>query len=234
MKTRIRAIIFITLFILSSPSPVMCDVSKSHAPIVRLQDFTYHAGNRDSLEVIRAITAFEARKKAVYAAAEILVQKGLLKHYGKKQAEIFSLTANIIAAQTIFETYAEKEKTNSIRIKAEVNLSDFMEAEIQNQALEKGESDLLWKEEMEQHVSKQIDPGRELSRAYRYIRKGQTRIAIIYLDHLVKKYAHWGEVYYVRAIGFQRMHNSDQTIENLEKACSLSNQDACSALNAIK
>jgi hypothetical protein len=67
-----------------------------------------------------------------------------------------------------------------------------------------------WKEEMDQGISEPIDPGREISSAYRYLRKGQTRIAIIYLDHLVKKYANWGDVYYLRALGFQRMHYVNQ------------------------
>jgi hypothetical protein len=80
------------------------------------------------------------------------VQKGLLKKYGKQEPGIFCLTANKIKARVTKETYAEKEKQYSIKIKAEVNISDFMEAEIENQVLEKEESDLPWKEEMEQDV----------------------------------------------------------------------------------
>jgi Tfp pilus assembly protein PilF len=109
-----------------------------------------------------------------------------------------------------------------------------MEAEIENQVFEKEESNFPWKEEMEQDVSESIDPAKELSRAYRYIRKDETRIAIIYLDHLVKKYPNWSDVYYLRALGFQRMHYVDRMMKDLEKACFLNNQEACNELRALK
>ena len=234
MRKSIRCIILMTLTVFLNATLGISDGSNENVPIVLLTDYTYCAGDKDSLKKSWALASFGAKKKAVVLAAENFMQKGLLIYYGEQQAEIFCLAANKIKARLIQERYVEKENQYSIKIKAEVDILDFMEAEIENQALEREESDFPWKEEMEQHVSKSIDPGRELSRAYRYIRKKQTRIAIIYLDHLVKKYANWGDVYYARAMGFQRMHSVDQMMKDLERACSLNNQEACNRLHVLR
>ncbi len=234
MRKSLWCISLLILIVFSYESPGIADGSKRDAPMVLLTDFTYRAGDKDSPEKSKALAFFGAKKKAVVMAAKSLMQKDLLENYGKQQEEIFCLATNNISARIIQETYAEKEKQYFVKIKAEVDIADFIEAEIENQAFEKEESDFSWKEEMEQHISKSIDPGRELSRAYRYIRKDQTRIAIIYLDHLVKKYSNWSDVYYLRAMGFKSMHYIDDMMKDLEKACSLNNQDACNALNALK
>jgi tetratricopeptide (TPR) repeat protein len=210
--------------------PAISNGSESDTPITLITEATYQAGGKDSFVKSQGLAMFEARKKAVVLAAKDYMQKGLLKNYGDQEAEIFCLTANKIQVRVIKESYAENARRFTVKLKAEVFVSDFMEAEIENQVLEKEESDFPWKEEMEQHVAPSIDPGRELSRAYRYLRKGQARIAIIYLDHLVKKYPFWGEVYYLRALGMQRMHYEDQMKQDLEKACSLDFRAACEAL----
>lgn len=179
MRTSIRWLILIILIVFINATPGIPDGSKDNAPVVLLTDDTYCAGDKDSLKKSRALASFGAKKEAVVLAAENLRQKGLLKNYGEKQAEIFCLATNKIKARLLQELYDEEENLYFIRIEAQIDLSDFMEAEIENQILEKEESDFPWKEEMEQHVLKSIDPGKELSRAYRYIRKNQTRIAII-------------------------------------------------------
>jgi hypothetical protein len=109
-----------------------------------------------------------------------------------------------------------------------------MEAEIENQEQERLESAFPWKEEMEQPVSASVEPGEELSRAYRYLRQDQTRIAIIYLDHLTAKYPGWGTVYFLRGLGFQRMHSDEQMLDDFNKACSLNQEEACRRLEALK
>jgi tetratricopeptide (TPR) repeat protein len=234
MRTRIWCISFLFLIVFSCTATGIADDEKDDVPLVLVTDFIYRAGNMDSLEKSRALAVFEAKKKAVVLAAEHFMQRGLLKNYGKQASEIFCLAANKIKTRIIQETYTEKEKQYSIKIKAEVDILDFMEAEIENQVFEKEESNFPWKEEMEQNVSGSIDPARELSRAYRYIRKDETRIAIIYLDHLVKKYPNWSDVYYLRAMGFQRMQYVDQMVKDLEKACFLNHQEACNALGALR
>ena len=86
---------------------------------------------------------------------------------------------------------------------------------------------------MDQHVYTTVDPAQELSRAYRYIRKRQWRIAIIYLDHLEKKYPNWGEIFLAKAIGFYGMHDIGRMLDSLKTSCSLGNQEACNDLESL-
>jgi hypothetical protein len=72
-----------------------------------------------------------------------------------------------------------------------------------------------------------IAPARELSRAYRYIRKHHWRMAIIYLDHLEKKYPHWGTLFLAKAMAYLGMHETDRAISALSSACYLGDQEAC-------
>jgi tetratricopeptide (TPR) repeat protein len=203
-------------------------------PLILTVESAFPAAATDSLSITRKLALFEARKQAVASAASELMRKGLLKHYGEQEPEIFCLVAEKIRTRILSAAYVEEEKRYVCRIRAEVSVIDFMEAEIENQELEKKESAFPWKEEMEQPVLPSIAPGRELSRAYRYLRQDQIRIAIIYLDHLAAKYPGWGEVYYLRGLGFQRMHSSEQMQSDFEKACSLNHQEACKRLEVLK
>ena len=108
----------------------------------------------------------------------------------------------------------------------------FVKAEIRNAALEKEEMQFSLQEEMEPVVPQAIDPAKDLSRAYRYVRKHHWRMAIIYLDHLEKKYPHWGALFYAKAMGFKGMHETEKAIASLSLACDLGNQDACMEIEA--
>jgi hypothetical protein len=154
----------------------------------------------------------------------------VLEHYEKKQNEIFCLTTNEIQVSIIDEEFYQDMKSYYVKIKSEVTSIDFIKAQIKDVELEKNESSFSYSEEMEQPVSKIIDPGKELSRAYRYIRKEQWRISIIYLDHLEKKYPHWGDVFLAKAIAFYGMDQIDRMVDALKTACSLNNQEACNEL----
>ena len=90
-----------------------------------------------------------------------------------------------------------------------------------------------FQEEMAQHVDTVIDPARELSRAYRYIRKRHWRIAIIYLDHLDKKYPNWGEIFLAKAIAFYGIHDIERMMDALKTSCHLGNQEACEDLESL-
>ncbi len=99
--------------------------------------------------------------------------------------------------------------------------------------MEKNELKLSYAEEMGQNVAGAIDPGMELSRAYRHIRKRQWRLAIIYLDHLGKKYPNWGEIYLAKALGFYGQDDIQNMKDALKTACSLDNQEACNDFQSI-
>ena len=85
----------------------------------------------------------------------------------------------------------------------------------------------------EQPVMADIEPGRELARAYRYIRQRQWRIAIIYLDHLQKKYPAWGDLYLAKAVAFYGMNDPEDMKTALTKACRLDSREACSELQSF-
>jgi hypothetical protein len=188
---------------------------------------TYPIGPGDSKDKYRALGLYCAKSEAVALSAKYLLHKGLLENFGPKQKEIFCLAADEVQATITEEKYDRKTNTYFVKIKTEPQISDFIKAEIKNLELEKEELIFSWQEEMEQYVYAKIDPAQELSRAYRYIRKRQWRIAIIYLDHLGKKYPNWNEIYLAKAIGFYGMHDIERMIKALETSCALGNQEAC-------
>ena len=233
MKINFHCIFLCLLTILLYPVPCMPEGDNGNTSFVSTTDFTYNLRKGDSKELSKALALFGAKQKAVVLSAKYLTHKGLLEHYGKKQKEIFCLAINEIEASIIDEKFHEKGNSYYVKIKATVGVTDFIHAEIENLELEKKELNIPYSEEMEQYVSKSIEPGRELSRAYRYIRRGKWRVAIIYLNHLGKKYPNWGEIYLAKAIGFYSIHNVDKMMTALKTACFLDNEEACNDLKGL-
>jgi len=216
--------------------PVLCpaEEGKKNSDFLEIiTDFTYRIGLGDSKEKYKALGLYGAKIKAVGLAAKYLTHKGLLENYGQKQKEIFCLTTNELKTTTIAEKYSEENNSYYLKIKTIANSADFIRAEIRNLKLDAEEQNFSWKEEMEQHAYAEIDPALELSRAYRYIRGRYWRIAIIYLDHLEKKYPNWGELFLAKAIGFYGMHDINRMMDALQTACSIGNQEACDDLKSL-
>jgi len=233
MKTNIRRAILFLFIILLCPAQVMPKDDEDDSSFVATVDFTYNLRKGDSRDLSKAFALFGAKQKAVVLSAKYLTHKGLLEHYGKKQNEIFCLATNEIGVSVIDEKFYEKGNAYYVKIKAKVSVTDFIHAEIKNLEYEKEELKLSYNEKMEQHVLETIDLGRELSKAYRYVRRGSWRIAIIYLNHLEKKYPNWGEIYLAKAIGFYSIHDVDKMMAALKTACSLENAEACKDLQAL-
>ena len=230
MSLSLKQISLILLLFNISSWPCGADDQKRDNTITVITDYTYRMGDKDSKEKSRALALFGAKLKAVNLAAKYLTHKGVLEHYEKKQSEIFCLTTNEIPVTVIDEKFYQEINSYYVKIKSEVTSIDFIKAQIKDVQLEKNESSFSYSEEMEQPVSKIIDPGEELSRAYRYIRKEQWRISIIYLDHLQKKYPDWGDVFLAKAIAFYGMDQIDKMADALKTACALNNQEACNEL----
>jgi len=233
MKINMHRIVLFSFIILAYPAPCMSGDDSGDSSFVSTIDFTYNSRKGDSKELSKALALFGAKQKAVVLSAKYLTHKGLLEHYGKKQKEIFCLATNEIGVSVIDEKFSEEGNAYYVKIKAKVSVTDFIHAEIKNLEMEKEESKLSYSKEMEQYVSKAINPGPELSRAYRYIRKGNWRIAIIYLNHLGKKYPNWGDIYLAKAIVFYVIQDIDKMRESLKTACSLDNQEACDDLTGL-
>jgi hypothetical protein len=99
---------------------------------------------------------------------------------------------------------------------------------------EKKEAKESFREEMEQHISVEIDPGRDIAKAYRLLREKKWRIAIIYLSHLGKKYPNWDSIYVAKAITYYILHEPMFMKKALNEACRLGNQMAYDDLKNIK
>ena len=186
MEFNIKRMGLFLLIIVLYSTPCMSDDDHRDDTITLITDFTYNMRKGDSKEISKALALYGAKSKAVLLSAKYLTHKGLLEHYGNKQKEIFCLATDEIEVSIIDEKYNEKTSAYYVKIKTEVRSTDFIQAEIKNLEMEKKEWKLSYSEEMGQYVSQTIDPGQELSRAYRHIRKRQWRIAVIYLNHLGK------------------------------------------------
>ena len=230
MSRSLKQISLLFLLVIISTRPCGAGDQKREDTIKITTHFTYRMENKASKEKSRALGLFGAKIKAVNLAAKYLTHKGVLEHYEKKQSEVFCLTTNEIKVSIIDEKFYQDANTYYVKITSEVTIIDFIKAQIKDSELDKIESSFSYNKEMEQPVSKIINPGEELSRAYRYIRKEQWRISIIYLDHLERKYPHWGEVFLAKAIAFFGMDDIDKMVDALKTACSLNNQEACNEL----
>ena len=87
---------------------------------------------------------------------------------------------------------------------------------------------------MEQPVSAEIDPGKDISKVYRLLREKKWRIAMIYMNHLEKKYPNWAEIQMAKALAYYIFHEPGFMKKALSKACRLGNNTACDDLKNIK
>ena len=230
-KIMITCLILVIIFFVPAFCPAAEDKNNDTLEIVT--DYTYKIGPGDSKNIYESLSLYGAKYKAVVLAAKYLSHRGLLENYGKKQKEIFCLVVDELKAAIVEKRLIENGSSYFIKIKTKVKSTDFIRAEIKNLQLEKEEMNFSLQEKLEQHVYKSIDPAQELSRAYRYIRRRHWRVAIIYLDHLEKKYPNWGEIYLAKAIAFYAEHEMQSMIDALKTSCSLGNREACEDLAGL-
>jgi hypothetical protein len=235
MKLKIAALLFFWAMVVVNfqPQAADADADSSAEDMQPVTAFSYHAGPGDSRQTARALALFGAKYKAVLLSADHLAGRGLLKDYADRQMEIFCLVADKLQYSVLDDSFSEKDRTAITTIKSSISLDDFVRAEIRNAEFEKKEANFSLQEEMEPAVSPTIAPAQELSRAYRYIRNHHWRMAIIYLDHLEKKYPHWGSLFLAKATAYLGMHETDRAVSALSSACYLGNQEACLKLNQL-
>jgi hypothetical protein len=189
-----------------------------------------------SLDLVKKLALFTAKRKAVDLAGRYLSRKSLIKVYELNRDEIYSLAARGIKAEILEEKRSTVGKTLTYRarIRARVQPSDFVKAEMEDTRLEKIEANESFSYEMEQPVSAKIDPGKDISKVYRLMREKKWRIAIIYMNHLGKKYPNWDSIYMAKAIVHYILHEPVFMKKALNEACLLGNQIACDDLKNIK
>jgi tetratricopeptide (TPR) repeat protein len=197
---------------------------------------SYLMGDGNSKQLARQLALFEAKRSSLETAGKYLSHKSLIPFYEIKKEEIYSLAARETQGKIIEERWEPIGKTIKclIRIRAKVRISDFIKAGIQNQKLEKEDEKESLLEEMDPVLSKEIDPGKDIAKAYRLLRKGEWRMAMIYLDRLEKKYPNWGNIYMAKAIAFYSLNAPLEMKKTLEMACRLGNHQACDDLKDLK
>jgi hypothetical protein len=188
------------------------------------------------IDLAREVAFFNAKRTAIELAGRYFSRNSLMNINELEKDEIYSLAAREIQAE-ILEEKRETVGTTStyrLRIKARVKASDFIKAEIEDAKQEKKEAKESYREEMEQPISTEIDPGRDIAKAYRLLREEKWRIAMIYLNHLEKKYPNWDSVYMVKAMTHYVLHEPVFMKRTLEEACRLGSQLACDDLRNLK
>lgn len=233
MKTIAIKITITWLCVLIFSTPMAAEIPKREDLIQILSEFSYHMGCGESEVKAKALAMFGAKIKAVKLAAKYLTHKGLLEHYEERVGEVYCLVTNEISVTILDENYNRDEGSYYVKIKSEIKSVDFIKAEIRDLELRKEESHFTYKKEMEQQVGQNIDPGKDLSRAYRYTRNRQWRIAVIYLDHLEKKYPHWGEIYFAKAIAYYGLNDKERMAAALKTACIFNKEEACNELRSL-
>jgi hypothetical protein len=189
-----------------------------------------------SIDLPKKMALFIAKRKAVDLAARYLSHKSLIAVYELNQEEIYSLAAREIRAEILTEKQETVGKTPTyrVRIRAWIEPADFVKAEIEDAKQEKIEADQSYREEMEQQVPAETDPGKDIAKAYRLLREKKWRIAMIYLNHLERKYPDWDSVYMAKAITHYILHELVFMKKALNRACQLGNPIACDDITHLK
>jgi len=197
---------------------------------------SYQMGNGSSVDLAKKVALFNAQIKAVDVAGRYLSRKSLVKPYEFNKDEIYSLTANEIRTDVLEEKQelVGNTLTYRIRIRAAIQATDFVKAEIEDSKQEKKETKESYQEEMGQPIPDNIDPGTDIAKAYRLLREKKWRIAMIYLNHLEVKYPNWDRIYMAKAVDHYILHETVFMEKALIRACQLSNQIACDDLKFIK
>lgn len=197
---------------------------------------SYTMEANSSVDIAKAVAFFTAQRNAVNLAGRYFSSQSLIEAYTLEKDEIYSLTARKIQTQLLGEDWVKNgaASTYRVRIRARIEPSDFVKAEMEAIKQEKQEKKESYREEMEQPVSAEIDPGKEIAIAYQMLRENKWRITMIYLDHLEKKYPNWDRIYMAKAITHYNLREPVFMEKDLSEACRLGNNTACSDLRAIK
>jgi len=197
---------------------------------------SYRTEAGSSVDLAKKVALFTAKRKAVDLAGRYLSRKSLIEAYELNRDEIYSLTAREIETEILEEKRQTVGKvlTFRVRIRARVQPSDFVKAEMEDTRQDKEEDKESFSEEMEQRVAAEIDPAKDISAAYRLLREKKWRIALIYMNHLERKYPDWAEIQMAKALVYYIFHEPALLNAFFIKACRLGNNTGCDDLKNIK
>ena len=227
------AIVIISMFFFAIPR--ICSAAPDEVFEVETEG-AYRLGADTPIDLARQVAFYSAKRAAVELAGRYLSRKGLIPAYELREDELYSLAAREIEAKIVEEKRDSTGPADDyrVRITALVKATDFLKAEIEDKQLAEEEASESYSEEMEQPVSGKIDPGRDIAKAYRLQRQRKWRLAMIYLNHIEKKYPNWDSIYMAKAFTHYVLHKTAFMEIELRKACRLGNQVACSDLKHIR
>ena len=197
---------------------------------------SYQIADGYPIELAKSMAFYSAKRKAVDLAGRYLSRRSLIEVYELDKDEIYSLAAREITAEILEEKRQTVKKfpIYKVRIKARVRASDFVKAKLEDRKLLESETHESYHEEMEQVISAQIDPGKDISKTYRLLRERKWRIALIYMNHLENKYPNWAALYMAKALVYYVFHEPVAMKKTLNAACRLGDNTACDDLKNIK
>ncbi len=197
---------------------------------------SYQMGDGDSKLVARQLALFEAKIKALESAWRYISNKTNITLYATKKDELYGLAARDLHVKILKENWEPVGKTLRcfIRIRAKIQVSDFFKAEILSQKLREKDKKESLLEEMDPAISKEIDPGKDIAKAYRLLQNKSWRMVVIYLNRLAIKYPNWGDIYMVKAFAYYALNEPSAMKKALKKACGLGNHKACDDLKRLK
>jgi hypothetical protein len=144
-------------------------------------DGSYRIQADASIDLAKKMALFIAKRKAVNLAGRYLSHESLIKVYENNRDEIYCLAAREIETEILEQRRqtVEAGDTFRVRIRARIRASDFVKAEMEDTKQEKKEAQESFHDEMEQPISAEIDPGRDIAKAYRLLREKKWRMAMI-------------------------------------------------------
>jgi hypothetical protein len=95
---------------------------------------SYRMEASSSIDLAKKMALYTAKRKAVDLAGRYLSRKSLIKVYELNRDEIYSLAARKIEAEILEEKRPRAGKTSTyrVRIRARVQASDFVKAEMED------------------------------------------------------------------------------------------------------
>jgi hypothetical protein len=233
-RTIICMMTVVTLLLISDHLRWAQGSEEDSLEVVAEEKFQAQTGTPKKLA--RQIALFEAKKKAVESAGRYLAGKHLVLSYEQKKEEIYSLVTTKIHSNVIAENMESSGNTfiYYVRIRATIHSSDYIEADILDKQMEIKEANESLKEKLEPEITDKIEPGVDISVAYRLLRQEKLRPAMIYLDRLEKKYPNWAAIYMAKAMGFYLLHEPSNMKRELKRACTAGNASACDDLKSLK
>jgi len=232
---RIQTMIWVIFLIFLSASGFSQDSSNNTTIELESEGICLYKKG-DSKHITKKLARFSAKKSAVELAGKYFKRKKLIEPYEHKKDEVYCLLADEINEDIIKETWTSTGAISKyfVRIRVKITPVDFIRAEISNLQYEKKEAKITLRKKMEPAISKKIEPGHDLSHAYRLLRKSQWRAVVIYLDRLEIKYPNLGEIHLAKSIAYYAMHEVEAMKISLENACNLGTEEACDDLKKIK